>query len=245
MNHDSRTTTKLDLSPLSGCWELRSGSAVAAGSEVTISYGKKSNDTLLLQHGFVEEDNPHEEILLPMPGAYWMKNEAKGVKSMRGKDGKAMDVKFSRKGKAMPMEEGKFRVKESLWDWIVEWQNGPPPSWTDDPRTFGRVCIETLDGELAQRFQQSADGAILESLESRATAELLLQWRREKRRLLGEAIAKYAKYRDLEAEVDDETRRNPLRSFFVPFLQGVSVRCLPRQVSRVAVHRPSAASWLT
>jgi hypothetical protein len=207
MNHDSKTTTKLDLNPISGGWELRAGSSVAAGSEVTISYGKKGNDTLLLQHGFVEEDNPHEEIFLPMPGAYWMKNEANGAKDMRGKDGKkSMDIKFYRKGKAIPMEEGQFKKNETLWDWLV-WFFNDPESFTDNPRTFGRMCIETLDGELAQRFQESGDSGILESLESSPTAELLLQWRREKRRILGEAMEKYARYRDIESEVDDETRK--------------------------------------
>jgi hypothetical protein len=35
-----------------------------AGSEVLISYGKRSNDHLLQYYGFVEKDNPHDVYII-------------------------------------------------------------------------------------------------------------------------------------------------------------------------------------
>lgn len=37
----------------------------AAGDEITISYGARSNDQLLQYYGFVEADNPHDVYILP------------------------------------------------------------------------------------------------------------------------------------------------------------------------------------
>jgi hypothetical protein len=35
-----------------------------AGTEVLISYGKRSNDHLLQYYGFVEQDNPHDVYII-------------------------------------------------------------------------------------------------------------------------------------------------------------------------------------
>jgi histone-lysine N-methyltransferase SETD3 len=45
-------------------FQVRSVSAVAEGQELRTTYGNKSNLSLLLQYGFVHEDNPHDEVLL-------------------------------------------------------------------------------------------------------------------------------------------------------------------------------------
>jgi hypothetical protein len=45
-------------------FELKSTSAVARGRELRASYGGKSNLHLLLQYGFVHEENAHDEVML-------------------------------------------------------------------------------------------------------------------------------------------------------------------------------------
>jgi hypothetical protein len=45
-------------------FELKTTSAVAKGQELRASYGEKSNLHLLLQYGFVHEENAHDEVML-------------------------------------------------------------------------------------------------------------------------------------------------------------------------------------
>jgi len=44
----------------------------APGEQVFISYGRRSNDQLLLYYGFVESDNPDDqcEVLLIIPSSF-------------------------------------------------------------------------------------------------------------------------------------------------------------------------------
>ena len=37
------------------------------GKELTISYGDKGNEELLLLHGFAVADNPHDTLMVPCP----------------------------------------------------------------------------------------------------------------------------------------------------------------------------------
>ncbi|WP_224366323.1 SET domain-containing histone-lysine N-methyltransferase [Hyalangium versicolor] len=46
------------------CFQVKSVDAVAAGQELHTTYGNKSNLSLLLQYGYVHEDNAHDEVLL-------------------------------------------------------------------------------------------------------------------------------------------------------------------------------------
>ena len=46
-------------------YSLALQSPVAAGEEVFISYGTRSNDQLLQYYGFVEADNPHDVYVMP------------------------------------------------------------------------------------------------------------------------------------------------------------------------------------
>ncbi|WP_224242991.1 SET domain-containing histone-lysine N-methyltransferase [Hyalangium gracile] len=46
------------------CFQVKSLGAVAAGQELHTTYGNKSNLSLLLQYGYVHEDNAHDEVLL-------------------------------------------------------------------------------------------------------------------------------------------------------------------------------------
>lgn len=64
-NHRSQTpTATLDLEPLEGSFVVTAETAVAAGEEVTISYGDRTNDELLQFYGFCEVDNQHDEYAL-------------------------------------------------------------------------------------------------------------------------------------------------------------------------------------
>lgn len=45
-------------------FQLKSKGAVARGQELRTSYGDKSNLQLLLQYGFVHEENPYDEVML-------------------------------------------------------------------------------------------------------------------------------------------------------------------------------------
>ena len=38
-----------------------------ASAELLLSYGNKSNTELLFHYGFIDEDNPHDCIALPLP----------------------------------------------------------------------------------------------------------------------------------------------------------------------------------
>jgi hypothetical protein len=46
-------------------YSLASSKEIPAGKEVTISYGKRSNDQLLQYYGFVEQDNSNDVYILP------------------------------------------------------------------------------------------------------------------------------------------------------------------------------------
>jgi histone-lysine N-methyltransferase SETD3 len=45
-------------------FELKSKGVVARGQELRTSYGRKSNLQLLLQYGFVHEENPYDEVMI-------------------------------------------------------------------------------------------------------------------------------------------------------------------------------------
>lgn len=45
-------------------FELKAKGAVARGQELRTSYGRKSNLQLLLQYGFVHEENPYDDVML-------------------------------------------------------------------------------------------------------------------------------------------------------------------------------------
>lgn len=47
--------------------QLRTGASVSKGAELFISYGDKSNEELLLLHGFVVDNNPADHLMLHCP----------------------------------------------------------------------------------------------------------------------------------------------------------------------------------
>ena len=67
-NHQgSSPMATLALEPSSGRFTVRANCDISAGSQITISYGKRSNDDLLQYFGFVEEDNVHDRYVIPAP----------------------------------------------------------------------------------------------------------------------------------------------------------------------------------
>ena len=49
--------------------------------EVCLSYGQRSNDQLLQFYGFVENENPYEQYVLP-PGREGWKGGSRGISSL-------------------------------------------------------------------------------------------------------------------------------------------------------------------
>lgn len=47
--------------------QLHGGASVTRGSELFISYGDKSNEELLMLHGFALPANPHDRLMLHCP----------------------------------------------------------------------------------------------------------------------------------------------------------------------------------
>lgn len=46
---------------------LHQGASLSASKELTISYGSKSNEELLLLYGFATQDNPHDALMMVCP----------------------------------------------------------------------------------------------------------------------------------------------------------------------------------
>lgn len=69
-NHSASPNARLAKSPASGEYQLVATAAIAAGDEVTVSYGPLGNDELVLDYGFMQaQGNAHDvvQIWLGMP----------------------------------------------------------------------------------------------------------------------------------------------------------------------------------
>jgi len=65
-NHNSlQAAGDVSFEFFGNAYSLALVSSVAAGNEVYISYGERSNDQLLQYYGFVEPDNPHDVYIMP------------------------------------------------------------------------------------------------------------------------------------------------------------------------------------
>jgi len=69
VNHRSGAPPDLQFDPTGRVWELRATRPYKPGEEIVFSYGDKDSDALLLQHGFVEEDNAADVLQLAVPEA--------------------------------------------------------------------------------------------------------------------------------------------------------------------------------
>jgi hypothetical protein len=47
---------------------LQGSSAPAPGSEVGMNYGDKGNEELLMLYGFVQDNNPHDYVMVQVGG---------------------------------------------------------------------------------------------------------------------------------------------------------------------------------
>mmetsp|Transcript_8363 Transcript_8363/g.19707 ORF Transcript_8363/g.19707 Transcript_8363/m.19707 type:complete len:485 (-) Transcript_8363:8-1462(-) len=146
VNHQSGPPPDLDLDPGTEVWQLKASQAYGVGDEVVFSYGDKDNDNLLLQHGFVEEDNPFDNVTLSSP-------DGASVRLARG--GEAALVSSS--GKASDLEQ------------VI------------------RAVLQGADSA----FNEAEDATIMTVVKPQQRAELIVQWRRERRRLLLEAQARW------------------------------------------------------
>ncbi|CAE8651263.1 unnamed protein product [Polarella glacialis] len=81
INHASGAPPDLQYNPTRSRWELRAGRAYSPGDEIFFSYGPKDSDGLLLQHGFVQEDNADDAIQLPLPRDHALLS--RGVQTLR------------------------------------------------------------------------------------------------------------------------------------------------------------------
>ncbi|CAK9087888.1 unnamed protein product [Durusdinium trenchii] len=79
VNHRSGAPPDLQFDPTNGLWQLRATRAYEPGEEIVFSYGDKDSDALLLQHGFVEEDNGADQLRLMVPeaGSFGLSAEVK------------------------------------------------------------------------------------------------------------------------------------------------------------------------
>mmetsp|Transcript_26429 Transcript_26429/g.48368 ORF Transcript_26429/g.48368 Transcript_26429/m.48368 type:complete len:476 (-) Transcript_26429:15-1442(-) len=146
VNHQSGPPPDLDLDPSTGAWRLTASRAYGVGDEVVFSYGDKDNDNLLLQHGFVEEDNPFDNVTLSSP--------------------KGADVRLSRGGEA-----------------VLVSASGPSGE-------LQQVAVDALQAAEGQ-FDEAEDAEIMKTVKPRQRAELIVQWRAERRRLLLEGRARW------------------------------------------------------
>jgi SET domain/Rubisco LSMT substrate-binding len=67
LNHDMAPNTSWTFDPDHDAFTITATRAIAAGSEIRDSYGSKSNPRLLLQYGFVIDDNPEDTVELRVP----------------------------------------------------------------------------------------------------------------------------------------------------------------------------------
>eukprot|EP00439_Symbiodinium_sp_Y106_P055385 s1008_g7.t1 len=103
INHKSGAPPDLQFDPASRRWELRALRAYSAGEEICFSYGDKDSDALLLQHGFVEEDNGADKLTLPLPaaGLYGLSAKARSELDALG----VQELVFARDGSLQGLTE--------------------------------------------------------------------------------------------------------------------------------------------
>mmetsp|Transcript_52940 Transcript_52940/g.166282 ORF Transcript_52940/g.166282 Transcript_52940/m.166282 type:complete len:341 (+) Transcript_52940:1150-2172(+) len=177
VNHASGPLPDLVLTSSSRTWELRAHRAFSKGEEVVFSYGAKDNDTLLLQHGFVEEDNPSDAAPLSVPEDAQLSEATRT--SLEDQDVKLL--RFERRGVALALapstESDGYRPVEL-----------PEAALAEAAAAALRPALEAAKlGWLCE----AEDAAALAVAEVATRGELMVRWRRERRRLLAEAAQRW------------------------------------------------------
>ncbi|KAK3257809.1 hypothetical protein CYMTET_33118, partial [Cymbomonas tetramitiformis] len=196
-NHSSGTRTCMDFDPLGGAFELRSASAVPAGTQFLISYGPKSNDELWQRFGFVEvppgirevqEDNPHDcyviqmevlERLIGVPG-----NSFPTLLASAGLDKNLLNdgVTVQRGG----------RVKDAdiVFPGICAVLSNPMPTAGEDANKAITNLLQDAIEQLLDETEEMDKKIEADSTSSHLTSvqRLIKDFRAEKARLLREAL---------------------------------------------------------
>uniref|UniRef100_A0A7S1MFF4 SET domain-containing protein n=1 Tax=Alexandrium catenella TaxID=2925 RepID=A0A7S1MFF4_ALECA len=180
VNHASGPLPDLVLTNSSSrCWELRAHRKFGQGEEVVFSYGEKDNDTLLLQHGFVEEDNPSDAFGLDVDDDLQLSEATRSLVEDRD----MRKLRFERRGAAMALAPS-------------------PDSDGFRPVDFPEAALAEVADAAVRRAVQAADSgglseaqdaAALATAQPSARGELIVRWRRERRRILAEAAARWLK----------------------------------------------------
>ncbi|CAE8632323.1 unnamed protein product [Polarella glacialis] len=160
INHASGAPPDLQYNPTRSRWELRAGRAYSPGDEIFFSYGPKDSDGLLLQHGFVQEDNADDAIQLPLPRDHALLS--RGVQTLR----------FCRGGSVIALGEKAVVVEASASE-------------------LESAASATLRAALDDDGEAALDEEVSRCVQPERRAELLLSWRRERRKMLAEAASRW------------------------------------------------------
>jgi len=168
VNHASGPPPDLQFDPVQARWELRAGTSYEPGDEVVFSYGDKDSDTLLLQHGFVEENNPSDTLDLPIPGG--LSDSTQASLNALG----AERLRFLRGGAAVPVAEEGAGMPELPAAALAE------------------VAAAALRAVPRGGLCEARDEEVRAAVALPARAELILSWRRARRQLVAEAEERWA-----------------------------------------------------
>lgn len=142
VNHRSGAPPDLQFDPTSRIWELRATRSYKPGEEIVFSYGDKDSDALLLQHGFVEEDNRADLLRLTIPEV--------------GTCGLSAEVKA---------EMEKAGIQELCFDGSLEQLEVSKPSLMEAVqatlRCAAKECRESDDEKVAKEVSSTGIGRVL------------------------------------------------------------------------------------
>eukprot|EP00930_Biecheleria_cincta_P014907 TRINITY_DN12620_c0_g1_i1.p1 TRINITY_DN12620_c0_g1~~TRINITY_DN12620_c0_g1_i1.p1 ORF type:complete len:516 (-),score=107.14 TRINITY_DN12620_c0_g1_i1:90-1637(-) len=164
VNHASGPPPRLEFDPSQSSWELRADRNYDTGTEILFSYGDKDNDSLLLQHGFIEEGNPFDVVELLVPGSLPSPTQEKF------KELNVVRLKFKRGGDVVAIREDGQEAHEVPED------------------VLAKVAVATLmASDNVRGLSDEADAEIERRLSSSTRAQVVHSWRRERQKLLEKA----------------------------------------------------------
>jgi len=167
-NHNSTYTTDLEWLPRKSAFELRSDREYAPGDQVFISYGKLDNDNLLARFGFVEKDNPYDQIRIAKEEL----EHALGVVISRPELDNGVVLK----------RDGTLKDEESIFPVLAQVAQG-----NGQARAAMRKVVKKLVKEI-----ENYGSVLPQHMEdSRSRASISETFRAEKLRLLKEALERF------------------------------------------------------
>lgn len=163
VNHAGGPAPDLNFDTLNDRFELRANRNFQAGEEVLFSYGPKDSDLLLLQHGFVEEDNPSDCVEMELPSG--ISSSSQALVTELG----VVKLRLKRGGDAELIGAESSKVPEDV---LAEIVNAALPAAILEAATTG-------------------DAEVRRKASTPERAELICQWRAERRRVLDEARSRW------------------------------------------------------